>query len=67
MDNRRAYIVRIWQTRDGRVVGQVSDPEAGWRHPFQSAADLWAVVSGALLTSDPQPESRSDATHHHDE
>lgn len=57
--NRRAYIIRVWQTENGRVVGQLSDPAQGWRYPFRSAEDLWRMIAGNSPSSHHHPDARS--------
>ncbi|MBI1299692.1 hypothetical protein GC175_32610 [bacterium] len=67
MAKKHAFIVRIWRDEEGRVVGLVSDPEAGWRYPVRNAAELWAMLSGSSLTGHPQPDTDSEGTTPHDE
>ena len=47
--NRRSFIVRVWQTEDGQLRGQISDPEDGSRRPFQDADSLWQMLEDGTL------------------
>ena len=61
---RRAYIIRVWRTENGRLVGQLSDPAEGWRYPFRNAENLWRMIAGNLPDpheqSETQPASNSE-------
>ncbi len=45
---RRSLVVRIWLDDEGALRGQVSDPLTDWRRPFQTPAELWALMSDFL-------------------
>lgn len=61
--NRHTFIVRVWQREDGSLIGQLSDPQGEWRHPFRSAADLWRLLTaGAATGARPSPPSDPDPT-----
>lgn len=48
MDELRSFIVRVLDPAKigNRVNGVVEVVETGVRHPFTSAAELWAIVAG---------------------
>lgn len=48
MPKRRSFIVRIWRTDSGDVIGQISDPEEGVRRPFRDVAELWQLLLASL-------------------
>jgi hypothetical protein len=41
---RRTFIVRILQSDDGSVVGQINDLHDGERRPFRDADELWRIL-----------------------
>lgn len=57
---RRAFIIRIWQTEDGGVVGQISNPQNGWRRPFRNADELWHMLVAEEAQSPP-----GESSHYH--
>jgi len=59
----RSFIIRIWQTEDGSITGQISDAQEGWRQPFRSAADLWQVIETyATLSASSEERSRDGSS-----
>ena len=52
MGELRSFVVRVLGTArmGNRVNGVVEIVETGIRHPFTSAAELWAIVAGGKLS-----------------